>query len=63
MAPKLEKRTKTINVRARKSDMTEIDKAAEFLGITRTQFMLEAAIRRAVSVINNHRGTPRMVKP
>ena len=45
----------TINLRARLEQRSMIDKAADALGKTRSEFMLEAACREAESVLLDRR--------
>lgn len=41
----------TINLRARPEQKTLIERAADAIGVNRTQFMLEASVQRAESVL------------
>ena len=44
----------TINVRATKDTKQQLDRAAGLLGVSRTSFIIESAMKRALDVIEKH---------
>ena len=44
----------SINLRATKSTKQQLDRAASLLGVSRTSFIIESAMKRALDVIEKH---------